>query len=312
MKDYYQILGVKRNATLSEIKKAYRELAKKYHPDAMGDQEDLKRKFQEITEAYQVLSNEESRKKYHAWGHAAYTEQARRSASSGEENTEDGHCGACQNRNPRPKEEGPPPYSIRTAVHMSFQEVITGARKTAEIILKEPCTHCSGERVSLEDRSRKCPFCHGKGYVEKKRQVQVNIPARTYDGCFYHLEDVLCPEEEPVMQKNIVVVVLVDDQAGYIRQDYHLYATKMVGYSEMVLGGEIEIPTIEGTEKYIIGPGTLNGTRIRLAGRGLWMPPKVGNRGDLYVTLQVEIPRELTDVQREALQAFRKTLQTAE
>lgn len=311
MKDYFQILGVKRDATTSEIKKAYRKLAKKYHPDANGDNEEIKKKFQEITEAYQVLSDEKARKEYQAWGHETYTEHRKRAAHTHpHEEGEDGHCGACKNRNPRPKEEGPPPYSVRTAVHMTYQEVLTGARKRAELRLKEPCPHCqtrSGE--ALSDKKGKCPHCKGKGYVERMRQVEVDIPPRTYDGCFYHLDDVLCPHEEEVTQKNIVVIVLVDDQAGYIRQGYHLYATKLVGYPEMTLGGEITVDTIDGKALYVIAPGTLNGTRIRLVGQGLWMPPKVGNRGDLYVTLQVEIPQNLTENQRKALEAFRAAME---
>ena len=77
----------------------------------------------------------------------------------------------------------------------------------------------------------------------------------------------------------------------------------------MALGGEIEIPTIEGMTKYQLEPGTRNGARIRLAGQGLWMPPKIGNRGDLYVTLQVEVPRKLNEKQRAALQAFWDTME---
>ncbi|MGI6070678.1 MAG: DnaJ domain-containing protein [Blautia sp.] len=307
MKDYYQILGVKRNAGLSEIKKAYRILAKKYHPDSSGGDEEVKRKFQEITEAYRVLSDEKARKQYNSWGHAAYTEQSRR--HTGEPAGEDGHCGACQRRNPRPKEEGPPPYSLRAAVHMVYGELLTGAEKEAEVRYKENCPHCKGTvGHGLEDQEEKCPFCKGRGYLERSRKVRVRIPERSYDGCFYHLEDVLCEGQEEVLQKNIVIIVLVDDDPGYIRQGYHLYSSKLVDFADLVLGATIEIDTVEGKQEYAVAPGTQNGARIRLAGKGLWMPPKIGKRGDLYVTLQVEIPQTLTKEQRQALEAYRRAM----
>ncbi len=302
MKDYYQILGVRRDASAGEIKKAYRKLAKRYHPDSHQEDEQAKQRFQEISEAYKVLGDEKARKQYNAWGHETYTAQARHTTR---QEGEDGHCGACQNRNPRPKEEGPPPASIRTAVHMSFEEVLTGATKTIKAKDPIPCPHCEKSR---ENAGATCPYCHGTGIWEKPREALVHIPARTYDGCFYHLEDVLDKGEKAFSRKNLVVVVLVDDQPGYIRQDYHLYSTMEISYPEMVLGGEIQIPTIEGDVRYVLAPGTSNGARIRLPGKGLWMPPKVGNRGDQYVTLQVAIPKQLTKEQQEALRQFQKLL----
>lgn len=287
MKDYYQILGVRRGASASEIKKAYRRLAKKYHPDSNKNQDGVKKRFQEITEAYRVLSDEESRRRYDAWGHEAYTRSAGRAAwetgyrEPGEE--DDGHCGACRrHKTAAEQEDAPPPRMVRTAVYLSYQEVLTGARKSVELRLKD------------ED---------GK---ETVRRVQVQIPARSYSNCYYLLDDVLCEGEEEVAQKNIVVIVLLDDQPGYQRRSYHLYSTKKVDFTDMALGGSIELDTIEGALSYRLEPGTQNGTRIRLAGKGLWMPPKIGNRGDQYVTLEVQIPKALNPEQIAALEAFRR------
>lgn len=309
MKNYYEILGVKRDAALEEIKHAYRNLVKKFHPDANNYSEEAKEQFQEISEAYQVLSNEESRKQYDSWGHTAYRRYAGRAnrytwQEDEDYSRENGHCGACQTR--KDEEDAPPPHSIRAAVKMSYQELFTGAVKSVEVPLQEPCSSCNGGRTAA---SEKCRVCHGKGYVERKQWVKVRIPARTYERCFYPLADVLCEEEKNIFPENIIIIVLLKDQKGFERKNYHLYSTQQVSYMAMALGGEIEIPTIEGAAKYRLEPGTRNGARIRLAGQGLWMPPKIGNRGDLYVTLQVEVPRKLNEKQRAALQAFWNTMQ---
>lgn len=311
MKSYYEILGIARDATQEEIKSAYRKLVKKFHPDASNSSKEAKERFQEISEAYQVLSNEESRKQYDSWGHTTYRKYAGRTARhnwDGEEeySRENGHCGACQNRKDE-KEDEPPPQSVRVAVKLSYQEVLTGTVKSVELSLREPCSACKG----TESRTAKgCHVCHGKGYVEQKRRVRVRIPARTYERCFYLLDEVLCEDEEEVSQKNIVVIVLLEDQKGFERKNYHLYSVQKVSYMAMALGGEIEIPTIEGVVKYHLESGAQNGNHIRLAGKGLWMPPKVGNRGDQYITLQVEVPQRLNDRQRAALQAFWETMET--
>ncbi|MCI8558961.1 MAG: DnaJ domain-containing protein [Lachnospiraceae bacterium] len=310
MKNYYEILGVKRDAASEEIKHAYRNLVKKFHPDANNHSKEAKEQFQAISEAYQVLSNEESRKQYDSWGHTAYRKYAGQAGRYTWQEDEDysrenGHCGACQTQKDDNEDE-PPPHSIRVAVKMSYQEIFTGSVKSVEIPLQEPCSSCKGES---NEASGKCHTCHGRGYVERKQKVKVRIPARTYERCFYPLADILCEEEENSFPENIIIIVLLKDQRGFERKNYHLYSVRQVSYMAMALGGEIEIPTIEGTAKYHLEPGTRNGARIRLAGQGLWMPPKIGNRGDLYVTLQVEVPKKLNARQRAALQAFWDTMQ---
>ena len=340
MRNYYQILGVRRDASSGDIKKAYRKLAKKYHPDTSnGTRADIKKKFQEITEAYRVLSDPKARRTYDEWGHENYVRYMKKAArQSGEQQKHyhtytyehthgDGeedhcgacghehgegeeHCGACEGRGPMPKKAKPSPQSIRTSVWLSYLETMTGAEKLVEVRVKEKCVHCGGGKAggALEDRRKKCPYCWGKGYVEKKRTVKIKIPPRVYEGCFFPLKEVLCDGEETIEQNNIVVIVFIKDSPGYIRNSCHLYSRMMVSYMDLVLGGEIEVTTVEGKEVYDLEPGTPDGTRIRLEGRGLWMPPQVGNRGDLHITLEVEIPRRLTPVQKAALEAFREAM----
>lgn len=346
VKNYYQVLGVKRSASQEEIKKAYRALAKKYHPDVNENKDETKKLFQEITIAYKVLSNPEERKKYNAWGHETYVKSAFRSnqgsyyheneytgwghsheeghcggcgghsheeghcGGCGGHSHEDGHCGACaEHRHGHADDREPAPHFIRTSVRLTYREVLTGAEKTAEIYEQRPCGYCKGKGVKIDSRNgdEKCTYCGGKGHVKKRRQVRVKIPPRCYEGKFFMLDDVLC-EGEIVEQKNIVVKILLEEQKEYIRTEYHLYSVKKVSFVDMVLGGTIDIPTLEGTTSYTLKPGTRNGFRVRLIGMGLWMPPKIGQRGDLYVTLEVEIPTSLTNAQEKALRSFADTM----
>lgn len=344
MKNYYQILGVKRNASQEEIKKAYRILAKKYHPDVNEDKEETKKIFQEITVAYKVLSDPEERKKYNAWGHNTYVKYAFQSGyrsysyeneddrsghshedghcgacgghdhenghcgACGGHGHEDGHCGAC-GRHGYEHEKEPSPHFVRTSVRLTYKEVLTGAEKTAEIYEQKVCMYCGGKGTITNSKggTEKCVRCSGKGQVKKRRQVRVKLPPRCYEGKFFMLDDVLC-EGEKVDQKNIVVKILLEEQKEYERTEYHLYSTQKVSFVDMALGGDIAIQTLEGKILYTLKPGTRNGFRVRLAGKGLWMPPKIGLRGDHYVTLEVEIPKALTEVQEKALRAFADTM----
>ncbi len=353
MRNYYQILGIRFNASQSEIKKAYRNLIKKYHPDVIKNSKSDRKKLQEIMEAYKVLSNEKERKRYDEWGHDGYLKHGKwlfreqsysytshynenhshdhsHSHSHGEcsgdcancsnsgdheHSHEDGHCGACGNRGPA-KQKKPGPGTLRSSIYLTYEETFMGVDKTVEISVRIPCTHCQG-KVSVPDQrsGSKCPYCMGMGYIKKKFQVRVSLPPRTYEGCFFPLEQIIHDSEKERLFaegvttiKNIVVIVLLKDHPGYLRQSCHLYSGKLVDYTDMVLGGTIQIDTIEGTAPYTLPPGTKDGTRIRLEGRGLWMPPNVGNRGDLHVTLRVDIPQKLTPRQEALLQAFREAL----
>lgn len=360
MRNYYQILGIRFTASQSEIKKAYRNLMKKYHPDMVKNNKADQKRLQEIMEAYKVLSDKKERKRYDEWGHEGYLKHGKwlfrehtythtssyreyhdhehaRGHSHNHEHShddcngdckscgscdhdhdhshEDGHCGACQSRGPA-KQKKPAPGTIRTSVFLTYEETLMGAEKLVDLNVRVPCTYCEGQLYDPENTSsQKCPHCMGWGYIRKKFPVRVSLPPRTYEGCFFPLEEILCEGEiEKILSqgvtsiKNLVVIILLQDHAGYTRRSCHLYTSKLVDYTDMVLGGTIQIDTIEGSACYELPPGTIDGTRIRLEGRGLWMPPNIGNRGDLHITLHVDIPKSLTPKQQALLEAFRDAL----
>ncbi|MDY3998866.1 MAG: DnaJ domain-containing protein [Blautia sp.] len=309
MKSYYDILGISRDATQAQIKAAYRKLAKKYHPDSSHSEED-KERFQEIQEAYAVLSDPEKRKKYHYYGHEAFRKnyQAQHTASyddseEGETETRDGHCGACAHGRKPSEEEGPPPQSVRIAVWLEIEE-------TLETVIKDAYYT---ERIPDTDTNSRQKF------VEKNWKFKVRIPEGSYDHQFFILDDVICEGQEFVEhqreknpQKLYVIIVLLRDKPGFIRQGYHLYTDCTVDYHTLVLGGTIKIAGIKGELLYEIPAGTTLERKLRLVNQGLIRPKKIGGRGDLYVTLHIRIPQELTLEQLSAMLRLRDAMEAEE
>ena len=351
MKNYYEILGVKPDATQEEIKKAYRKLAKQYHPDSKECDSEDNARFQEISEAYGVLSDAEQRRKYDYMGHEAYAGSSRRSSSADYE-TEDGHCGACEHgRKKKEEDEGPPPQSIRIAVYLTLKETLKEVVKPVSFNIKEDCPRCQGEDAEIpytqcpvcDGTGRRiqyvsnwghkvgrevfcntcrgkgkipreiCPDCHGLGYIEKKWEFQVKIPPGSYERQYFFLRDIVCEDKEgvdkvPCGDKNLIVVVLVNDDPMFERKGYHLYTTCEVDYTTLVLGGKIKSTTIEGDIWHEIPEGMQTTGRLQLLNRGLIRPKKIGGRGDQYVNLSVRIPSDLTPRQKQALEEFRRTM----
>lgn len=291
MRNYYDILGVSRDATQEEIKNAYRKLAKKYHPDSSGSQND-KDRFQEIQEAYSVLSNPEKRKMYHYYGHAAYrnnyhAQHASDSSGCGHDGCGgcgdncDGSCGGHGHTHPHPAEEEKELFKhvVRIAVWLEMEE-------TFQEVIKDA--------------------------VLKEWKFQVKIPAGTFEKQILNLEDVIYENTELIEHLHdrypdnlYVVIILLKDKPGYTRHSYHLCMDYTVDYHTLVLGGTIKIKSLTGNLSVELPPGTSPGRKFRISGQGLNYPPKIGKRGDLYLNLHIRIPTHLTDAQRIALQMLR-------
>lgn len=351
MKTYYDVLGVSQDATQKEIKAAYRKLAKKYHPDTTPQSEEVTKKFQEISEAYSVLSDEDKRREYNYMGHSAYTSSYHSTFTHTASHSKDGHCGACA-EGQQEEDEGPPEKSIRIAVWLDLEETFRPVRKTVTYTERIPCPHCKGEQANIPSTecpdcrgtgrkieyaskwghkssvktfcnrckgtgkipSQHCPQCNGLGYIEKEWKFQIHLPGGTYEREFFFLEDVLKNETDFIeihRQKDpsrlYVIIVLLRDKKGYRRQGYHLYTDLDIDFPTLVLGGTIPIPTVEGTLLYDLPPG-LQSQKLRLINRGLIRPNKMGGRGDQYVHLHIQIPQNLSDLQKSTLEAFRNAM----
>lgn len=349
MKNYYDILGVSQDASLAEIKAAYRKLAKKYHPDSDKGDKNMARKFQEISEAYRTLSDEKLRRQYDYMGHSAYQNSSQfRTPPPREDSDDDGHCGACRRA---PQEDEVPPHSIRVVAWMNLEDTLKETVTNAFYSEKAPCPHCRSENAKLHHivcpdcngRGRKtvyemawgikkpretfcnrchgsgklapenCPECSGTGVIDKKWKFRVKIPKGAYERQFFVLKDQLCEETDffdmpEHKDKLYILIVLLREKEGFTRKGYHLHTDADVDFPTLVLGGKIQIPTLEGIVDYDIAPGTRLETPLRLVNRGLIRPKKMGGRGDQYVRLHLIVPTELRDGQREALENFRKSL----
>ena len=333
-RNYYDILGVSREASQDEIKNAYRKLAKKYHPDAAGGREEQER-FQEIQEAYAVLSDPERRETYHRYGHTAYKnsyfaqhahthhhahshENAGGHAhghSHGEGHECNGDCANCKNhegedhehcgfcdrasRQAARWEEETPPQSIRIAVWMEMEETLHEVERDVTY----------SEEVPDPADSRRT--------INRTWSFRVRLPKESYEHQMYLLDDVIIEGEEFLQEQKklhprrwIFIKILLRERKELRRQGFHLYTDCFVDFHTLVLGGEIHVPSIDGDLTWQLAPGTTPERKLRLPGHGLVMPKKIGKRGDLYVTIHVRVPRTLTEQQYHAMEQLREAMET--
>ncbi len=315
MQNYYELLGVSRDATPEEIRNAYRSLAKKYHPDSSDVQKD-KEQFQKIQEAYAVLSSESKRKVYDSYGHEAYQKsyyaahpedvpgqgKTGHTHGCGRGESCDGDCENCEHHEEDKKGEETWKHVVRLAVWLEMEE-------TFREVVKD---------VVLTERFADAGFSPAQKETEKRWRFSVRIPANTYEKQNFPLEEVIIGNEELIEYLHTaypdncyVVILLLRDKPGYTRQAFHLYLDYTVDFHTLVLGGRVKIPSVTGEFLYDIPAGTSPERKLRIPNKGLNYPPEIGKRGDLYLNLHVRIPRQLTDAQRKAFETLRSALECA-
>ncbi|GEB61829.1 molecular chaperone DnaJ [Streptomyces gardneri] len=366
-KDYYKVLGVPKDATEAEIKKAYRKLARENHPDANKGDTKAEERFKEISEANDILGDPKKRKEYDEaralFGNGGFRAGgpgggsfnfdlgdlfggAQGGAGGGGFGGGGGigdvfgglfNRGAGTGARTQPRRG----QDIESEVTLSFIEAVEGATVPLRMSSQQPCTACSGTgdkngtpRVcptcvgtgqvsrgsgggfSLTDpcvdckgrgliAENPCEVCKGSGRAKSSRTMQVRIPAGVSDGQRIRLRGKGAPGERGGQNGDLYVVVHVDDHAVFGRKDDNLTVTVPVTFTEAALGGEIKVPTLGGPPVTLKLPaGTPNGRTMRARGKGAVR--KDGTRGDLLVTVEVAVPKELDDKAREALETFRE------
>ena len=358
MKDYYQILGVSRNASQEEIKKAYRKLAHKYHPDKGGDE----KKFREINEAYQVLSDKEKRAQYDRYGQTF--EQAGSQGFAGFDFgkfwQDEGFAqqGAGFNFNdlddifeeffgfrkkPKDTRRGD---DIHIDIELNLEDVIQPQRKKFSLYKYIVCPRCNGTggepgtqvkecptcrglgKVQQIKRTFfgtitqyvECPTCHGKGYIfEKpcnvckgqgriKREVEteITIPAGVDSQQILKFKGLGHAGKLGSQPGDLYVRIFIKPHPIFERKGDDLYLTKKIPFSTAVLGGEVEIPTLEKKTILLKVPtGSESGKILRISSKGIPHFARMG-RGHLYVKLQVATPKRLTNKQKELLKKLQE------
>lgn len=357
-RDYYEVLGVSKNASEDEIKRAYKKLARKYHPDMNPGDKEAEEKFKEVNEANEVLSNPEKKAKYDQFGFAGVDPNygAGQGGYGGAGGFDFGDLGDIfgsffgggfgggGRRNPNAPQRG---ESIRASLSVEFTEAAFGCEKSITIDRSEQCPTCKGKgcapgttpevctqchgtgTVTQAQRTpfgmmqsqtvcpkcrgkgqiihQPCPDCRGAGAVRKRRTIQVNIPAGIDNGQTISLRGQGHSGKNGGPAGDLLITVMVRPHEIFRRDGTAVFCEAPITFTQAVLGGTLEIPTIDGKVKYDIPEGTQTGTVFRLRGKGIPVLNSRG-RGDQYVTVNIETPRNLNREQKEALKKFSESL----
>ena len=281
--DYYKILGVAKNASSDDIKKAYRKLARKLHPDLNPNDKEAHKKFQQINEANEVLSDPEKRKKYDQygkdWQHAEQFEQARQSQRQSK--TADEWFSGTHS-------EG----EFSDFFESLFGGGSTGSRRQTKFRGED---YSAELHLSLTDAFR----THQQTLTVNGKNIRITIPAGIENGQVIKLKGYGAPGVNGGPSGDLYITFSIAEHPDFKRLGNDLYTTASIDLYTAVLGGETIIETMNGKVKLKVNPGTQNGTKIRLKGKGFPVYKKEGQYGDLYVTFLVKIPVNLTEKQKE-------------
>jgi DnaJ-class molecular chaperone len=317
-KDYYAILGVPKDAAEKDIKSAYRKLARKWHPDANPkNPKEAEEKFKEISEAYEVLGDPEKRKKYDVlgpnWQQAAQqAEQQRRYRTNvgGREFEFDfggpggpsgfsdffdvffSDIGRRQTSRGRGLERRG--QDLETTIDLSLSDVYKGGTKAISLQIEDMCPHCGGSGTL---GGRLCPQCHGTGRIIVNKRFEVTIPRGIGEGQRIRLAGQGGAGMNGGPNGDLFLVVNMQDDSTYKRKGDDLYVDLPVSIYDLVLGGEVNVPTLSGEVAMTIPAGTQNNRLLRLPARG--MPHvKANGNGDQYVRLIGQLPQNLSDKEK--------------
>ncbi|MBB1284134.1 J domain-containing protein [Flavisolibacter sp. BT320] len=286
--DYYKILGIDKNASDDEVKKAYRKLARKYHPDLNPNDAEAHKRFQQINEANEVLSDPEKRKKYDQygkdWKHAEQFEQARKQQrGSGYPNFGEGEYGGH--------------FSSDDFDGFSdfFQSMFGGGGH------RQSRTGFKGQdyQAELVLGLRNAAATHQQTLTINDKKVRITIPAGAEDGQKIRLKGYGAPGVNGGPAGDLYITFRVKEDPTFKRLGNDLYTTAILDLYTAVLGGETTVDTLEGKIKLKVAPGTQNDSTLRVKGKGFPVYKKEGEKGDLYVRFHISIPTTLSEKEKE-------------
>lgn len=361
-RDYYEVLGIDKNASEDEIKKAYRKLAIKYHPDRNPDSKEAEEKFKEAAEAYDVLHDPQKRQQYDQFGfNAPGAGGFGGFGETGGFSMDDifsmfgdvfgGHGGfggfsgfGGEGSRQRPQYRG---SDLRLKVKLSLQEIATGVTKKFKVKKDVTCTHCHGSGAENGSQSETCPTCHGSGVVVKtvrtmlgmmqtqtecptchgegsvikdkchqchgtgvvkgEEIVEIKIPAGVAEGMVVNVPGKGNAGQRNGISGNIQVYIEEEESDTFIRDGQDIVYNLLLDFPTAALGGDVEIPTLEGTRVRIkIDAGTQPGKTLRLRGKGLPAVQGYGSgKGDLVVHISVFVPKTLNREEKNMLESLR-------
>ena len=290
--DYYSVLGLKKDASADEIKKAYRKLARKYHPDLNPDDKEAHQKFQQINEANEVLSDPEKRKKYDTygenWQHGEEYEKARQQQSQA--GGFGGGFGGGSSYN----------YSGDDSEFSDFFESLFGNRggqgtRSGRSHGFKGQDYTAELHLSLKDAAE----THKQTLAVNGKNIRITVPAGIADGQVIKLPKHGGQGANGGPDGDLYITFVIADDPVFKRLGDDLYVNESLDLYTAVLGGETLIDTLSGKVKLKVKPETQNGTKVRLKGKGFPVYKKDGQFGDLYITYSVQVPTGLNDEQKE-------------
>ncbi len=347
-RDYYEVLGVAKDADENTIKRAYRKLAMKYHPDRNPDDEVAAEKFREVTEAYEVLTDAEKRSRYDQYGHAGVDEQMQDFWGRG---AQDSHAfrdfgdmfgdvfgdmfgfGGGGGRASRGSD-------LRYNLSMTLEEAAAGHEVELKIPKHETCKTCRGSgarpgtspvpcntcgghgQVQMQQGffavRRTCPTCHGSGTriespciecggagrVKVEKKLKIKVPAGVYDGAQVRVAGEGEAGQNGTPPGDLYVVINLKEHPIFERDGADLYCTMPITFPQATLGAEVEAPTLNGRVKIKIPAGTEAGRVFRLRGHGVTDVRSGNQKGDLYVRVQIAVPKKMSARQEQLLREF--------
>lgn len=346
-RDYYEVLGLSKGASEDEIKKAYRQLAKKYHPDMNPGDKDAEAKFKEVNEAYAVLSDADKKAKYDQFGHAAFDQTAGfGGADFGDFGFDISDIfssffgGGASSSRRRGAVRGD---DVAVRLNLTFEEAVFGCKKDVSYQKIQKCSECGGSGAAKGTTPKTCTTCNGTGQVRTQqrtpfgvmqssraceacrgtgkiietpckkcrgagfervtKKLEVSIPAGIDNGQRIVLRGKGSDGEGGGASGDLVIAVSVKRHDIFERDGSDVYCEVPITFAEAALGAEIDVPTLEGKMKYQVPEGTQSGTVFTLRQKGI-QNPNYKTRGNLYVTVTVEVPKNLTQEQKNLLSKF--------
>ena len=338
-RDYYEVLGVQKSAGKDEIKKAYRKLAMKYHPDRNPDNKEAETKFKEASEAADVLLSEEKRSRYDQFGHAGVDGQAGFGGAGGFEGFAGGDFsdifgdifgdmmggGRRRSRGPRPRQG----EDLQTTLNVSFEEAAKGIKKEVTItksVLKtgttpKTCDTCGGSGEIRRQQgfftlAQTCNRCGGAGVImdteKKKVKLEVTVPAGISSGQNLKLRGEGGPGIHNGPTGDLYVEVIVDEHPIFRRgidysgrENFDIICEVPISFSQAALGDEIEVPSLSGRIQMKIPSGTQPGRKFRLKGKGIQKLGGYGH-GDQIIIAKVVTPEKLSPERQELFEKLRE------
>ncbi len=334
-RDYYEVLGISKNATPEEIKKAYRQQAMKWHPDKNPGNKEAEEKFKEAAEAYEVLSDSDKRARYDQYGHAGLGNGG--GFGAGGMNMDDifshfgdifsdmgfGGFGGSSRGRQRQVNRG---TNLRVKVKLTLEEIVKGAEKkikvnkcstcngrgqvtrVAHTILGQMqtssvCPACGGEGKII---TQKCTSCYGEGIIKGEEVIKINIPAGVQEGMQLSMSGKGNAARRGGMNGDLLIMIEEAEHPELTRDGNDLVYNLFISIPDAALGSAVEIPTVDGKVKVKIEPGTQPGKILRLRGKGI---PELNGygKGDLLVRINVWVPKSLTKEEKRIIEELSKS-----